>query len=85
MARHSAIEIATGAVVLLIAGGFLVYAIANTGQRISAGYTLQAEFDHADGLGTGAEVRIAGVKVGSVQSISQHENLPGRRGLQRAA
>ena len=70
MARHSAIEIATGAAVLLIAGGFLVYAVANTGQRIGAGYTLHAEFDHADGLGTGAEVRIAGVKVGSVQSIA---------------
>ncbi len=70
MARHSAIEIATGAAVLLIAGGFLVYAVANTGQHIGAGYTLHAEFDHADGLGTGAEVRIAGVKVGSVQGIS---------------
>ncbi len=69
MARHSAIEIATGAAVLLVAGGFLVFAVANTGQHVGAGYTLHAAFDHADGLGTGAEVRIAGVKVGSVQAI----------------
>ena len=69
MARHSAIEIATGAAVLLVAGGFLVYAIANTGQHIGAGYTLHAQFDHADGLGSGADVRIAGVKVGSVDAI----------------
>ena len=37
MARHSAIEVATGAAILLIAGGFLVYAVANTGQHIGAG------------------------------------------------
>ncbi len=71
MARHSALEIATGAAVLLVAGGFLVYAVANTGQHLSGGgYDLHADFDHADGLSTGAEVRIAGVKVGSVESVS---------------
>ena len=69
MARHSAIEIATGAAILLVAGGFLVYAVANTGQHVGSGYTLHAQFDHADGLGSGAEVRIAGVKVGSVDGI----------------
>ncbi len=69
MARHSAFEVATGAAVLLVAGGFLVYALANTGQRFTSGYTLHASFDHADGLATGGEVRIAGVKVGSVEAI----------------
>jgi phospholipid/cholesterol/gamma-HCH transport system substrate-binding protein len=71
MARHSAIEIVTGAAVLLVAGGFLVFAIANTGQKFGEeGYRLNATFDHADGLSVGAEVRIAGVKVGSIQSIA---------------
>ena len=70
MARHSAIEIATGAAVLLVAGGFLVYAIASTGQHLAgATYGLHADFDHADGLSTGADVRVAGVKVGSVDAI----------------
>ncbi len=70
MARHSLIEIATGAVVLLAAGGFMVFAIANTGQKFgNDGYALNASFDHVDGLSVGADVRIAGVKVGSVQSI----------------
>jgi phospholipid/cholesterol/gamma-HCH transport system substrate-binding protein len=68
--RHSVIEVATGAVVLLVAGGFLVFAIANTGQKFGAdGYKLDAAFDHVDGLSVGADVRIAGVKVGAVQSI----------------
>ncbi len=71
MARHSAIEVATGAIVLLAAGGFLVFAIANTGRSLGrAGYHLHAAFDHVDGLGSGAEVRIAGVKVGAVDRIA---------------
>lgn len=69
MARHSPLEIVTGALVLLAAGGFVVFAVANTGQRVSSGYELHASFDHVDGLSPGAEVRIAGVKVGSVGAI----------------
>ena len=69
MARHSAIEVATGAAVLLVAGGFLIYALANTGQSFARGYQLHASFDHADGLAPGGEVRIAGVKIGSVDAI----------------
>ena len=70
MAKHSLIEVATGAVVLLAAGGFAFYALANTGQKFAGdGYALNASFDHVDGLSVGADVRVAGVKVGSVQSI----------------
>ena len=70
MADHSPLEIATGAVVLLVAGGFMAYAVANTGQKLArSGYSLHATFDHADGLSSGAEVRIAGVKIGSVEAI----------------
>ena len=71
MARHSAAEIATGALVLLVAGGFLAYAVANTGQHLGGGgYELHADFDHADGIAAGTEVRVAGVKVGSVEGVS---------------
>jgi phospholipid/cholesterol/gamma-HCH transport system substrate-binding protein len=71
MARHNPAELATGAVVLAVAGGFLVFAVANTGRSFGHnGYPLHASFDHVDGLSAGADVRIAGVKVGSVQAIS---------------
>jgi phospholipid/cholesterol/gamma-HCH transport system substrate-binding protein len=71
MARHNPAELATGAVVLAVAGGFLLFAVANTGRSFGrTGYVLHASFDHVDGLSTGADVRIAGVKVGSVQAIS---------------
>lgn len=68
MARRSVAEILTGAAVLLVAAGFLAYAVANSGRSTVSGYVLTAKFDHIDGLGVGADVRLAGVKVGSVNS-----------------
>jgi len=68
MVRRSFAEVLTGAVVLLVAAGFLAYAVANSGRSTVSGYTLTAKFDHIDGLGVGADVRLAGVKVGSVNA-----------------
>ncbi|MBN8929840.1 MAG: outer membrane lipid asymmetry maintenance protein MlaD [Rhodospirillales bacterium 69-11] len=66
MPRRSIAEVLTGAVVLLVAAGFLAYAVAHSGRSTASGYPLHAQFDHIDGLGPGSDVRIAGVKVGSV-------------------
>jgi phospholipid/cholesterol/gamma-HCH transport system substrate-binding protein len=66
MARRNAAEVLTGAVVLLVAAGFLGYAVAHSGRGSVAGYPLIAKFDSIAGLPVGADVRMAGVKVGSV-------------------
>jgi phospholipid/cholesterol/gamma-HCH transport system substrate-binding protein len=66
MARRNAAEVLTGAVVLLVTAGFLAYAVAHSGRSVTSGYTLTAKFDHIDGLPVGSDVRMAGVKVGSV-------------------
>jgi phospholipid/cholesterol/gamma-HCH transport system substrate-binding protein len=66
MARRNAAEVLSGAVVLLVAAGFLGYAVAHSGRSAVAGYTLTAKFDHIDGLPVGSDVRMAGVKIGSV-------------------
>lgn len=66
MGRHGIAEVLTGAFVLLVAIGFMGYAIAHSGRTSTAGYTLYARFDHIDGLAMGNDVRIAGVKVGTV-------------------
>ncbi|HVY14259.1 MAG TPA: outer membrane lipid asymmetry maintenance protein MlaD [Rhodopila sp.] len=66
MGRHGIAEVLTGAFVLIVAIGFLGYAIAHSGRTTGTGYTLYARFDHIDGLAIGADVSIAGVKVGSV-------------------
>jgi phospholipid/cholesterol/gamma-HCH transport system substrate-binding protein len=68
MARRNAVEVVTGAVVLLVAASFLGYALVHSGTAAVSGYTLSAKFDRIDGLPVGADVRMAGVKVGSVLS-----------------
>jgi phospholipid/cholesterol/gamma-HCH transport system substrate-binding protein len=66
MGRHGVAETLTGALVLVIAVAFLAYAVAHSGRTAGSGYMLQARFDHIDGLSVGGDVRIAGVKVGTV-------------------
>jgi phospholipid/cholesterol/gamma-HCH transport system substrate-binding protein len=66
MANRGIGEILTGAAVLLVAAGFLGFAVAHSGRTTASGYKLHASFDHIDGLNQGADVRIAGVKVGNV-------------------
>ena len=70
MARRSASEVAAGAVVLLVAVGFLAYAVVNTGRATVGGYTLHAAFDNIGGIAPGADVRIAGLKVGSITGLA---------------
>ncbi|HEX2944215.1 MAG TPA: outer membrane lipid asymmetry maintenance protein MlaD [Rhodopila sp.] len=59
-------EVLTGAFVLVVAFVFLAYAISHSGTSVGSGYTLYAQFAHVDGLSPGGDVRIAGVKVGTV-------------------
>jgi phospholipid/cholesterol/gamma-HCH transport system substrate-binding protein len=68
MASRNVAEILTGAVVLLITAGFLAYAVAHSGRSSVSGYSLIARFDHIDGLSVGSDVRMAGVKVGSISA-----------------
>jgi phospholipid/cholesterol/gamma-HCH transport system substrate-binding protein len=70
MARRNAAEVLAGLMVLLVAAGFLAYALATSGAAGVPGYPLTAEFDRIDGLGVGSDVRMAGVKVGSVTGTS---------------
>lgn len=64
--RRNTLETALGAVVLLVAGFFLWFAYRSADLAPTQGYTLNARFDRVTGLDTGADVRISGVKVGSV-------------------
>jgi phospholipid/cholesterol/gamma-HCH transport system substrate-binding protein len=66
MAGRNPAEVITGAVVLLLAAGFLGYAVASTGRTSVSGYELSARFSSIDGLSTGSDVRVAGVRVGRV-------------------
>lgn len=65
-------EIAVGAGVLALALGFLVYAGQVTGFSGGADdrYTLTASFRSAEGVSVGTDVRLAGVKVGSISELT---------------
>lgn len=60
------IETVMGTVVLAIAAFFLVFAYVSADLRPVQGYELQARFASVGGLRPGSDVRIGGVKVGSV-------------------
>lgn len=64
-------EIVVGAGVLAVAVGFLAYAAQFTGglQGNSDSYTLLASFRSAEGISVGTDVRLAGVKVGTVTDM----------------
>ncbi len=66
--RRNMIETIMGGVVLLVAVTFVVFAFRSTDIRSNntSGYQLLVEFDDASGLVRGTDVRMAGVKVGSV-------------------
>ena len=67
---HNKTEVMVGGAVLAVALGFLVYAAQITGVRTSSGsYPLTASFRSLEGVNVGTDVRLAGVKIGSVESV----------------
>lgn len=60
------VESIIGALVLIVAGWFLTFAYERTDGASVSGYVLQARFDRIDGLNLGSDVRVAGIKVGSI-------------------
>ena len=66
----NAVETLIGAVVLAVAGAFLFFAYSSAGVGRETGYQLKAAFDRVDGLNVGSDVRLSGIKVGSVVSAA---------------
>lgn len=60
------VESLIGAIVIAVAVGFLAFAYNQTGMGSIAGYTLLAKFDRIDGLTIGSDVRMSGIKIGTV-------------------
>src|SRR5690606_6253935 len=64
-------EIAAGAAVLAVAAAFAVYAAKGAGLTAGRGdsYPLTASFRAVDGISPGSDVRLAGLKVGTISSL----------------
>ena len=67
-AEHRA-ELVAGAIVLAVAAGFLFWGFGKGFAR-ETGYEVRASFPDVDGVAVGTEVRLAGVPVGRVSSVS---------------
>jgi phospholipid/cholesterol/gamma-HCH transport system substrate-binding protein len=69
MNRAGLFETVIGAVVIAVAALFLFYAYQVSGRDIARGaYRVDAVFGRVDGVTEGSEVRIAGVKIGTVSA-----------------
>ncbi len=63
-------ETLIGAIVIFIAAGFLYFAYTTTSQGSLNSYELTARFSRVDGLSKGTEVRLSGIKVGTVSALT---------------
>ena len=64
------IEAILGAVVLVMAGIFLLFAYSVATVKSTGGYTVSATFAKIGGLARGSDVRISGISVGTVMDQS---------------
>lgn len=67
---ESTTEVIAGGAVLAVALGFLIYAGQGVGLGSGAGsYELKASFQSVEGISVGTDVRLAGVKIGTVSKL----------------
>jgi phospholipid/cholesterol/gamma-HCH transport system substrate-binding protein len=64
--KNSTVETLIGAAVVVIAAVFFLFAYTASGEGNGGGYRVSAEFDNAEGINVGTDVRMAGVKIGTV-------------------
>ncbi len=64
------VETLIGAAVLAIAGLFFAFAYSSADVQTNAGYNVMARFDNAGGITPGTDVRMSGIKVGTVTNVA---------------
>jgi phospholipid/cholesterol/gamma-HCH transport system substrate-binding protein len=67
--KTNLLEVGMGAVVLIVCAFFGVFIYSTSQWQTPKGYEVIAKFDRIDGLMRGGEVRLSGVKVGSIKDI----------------
>lgn len=67
--KTNLLEVVMGAVVLVVCAFFIIFAYSTSRWQPSKGYEVIAKFDRIDGLMQGSDVRLSGVKVGTIKRI----------------
>jgi len=70
MQQNNVAETLIGAIVIAVAVGFLAFAYLRTGSGSLSGYEINARLPKADGLSVGTDVRLAGIKIGTVTDLT---------------
>lgn len=66
--QNGFVETLIGAAVVAVAAIFFYYGWNTTGSGAVTGYEVTAKFDRVDGIGVGTDVRMSGIKIGTVTS-----------------
>ncbi|HEX2432193.1 MAG TPA: outer membrane lipid asymmetry maintenance protein MlaD [Aestuariivirgaceae bacterium] len=73
--KQNLMETAVGALVIAIALGFFIFMYSTTGVgKGSGGYHLTAKFKNVEGINIGSDVRMSGIKIGSVTNQALDNN-----------
>lgn len=72
--HNETFETIIGAVVVAVAILFLVFAYRSSGSSDMEGYELTAKLSRVDGIAVGTDVRLSGIKVGTVTSLTLDSN-----------
>lgn len=67
--QKNIVETLMGAVVLITAFAFFIFAYNKSDVSMEDGYKVSAKFDNASGVALGSDVRVGGVKVGVVSDL----------------
>jgi len=70
MQKSDIAEILLSAIVLAVGIGFLLFVSVSTGTGSLSSYDLTARLAHANGLDVGADVRLAGLKIGTIHNLT---------------
>ena len=70
MQQNNVAETLIGAAVVAVAVAFLAFAYFRTGTGSLSGYEIDAKLAKADGLAVGTDVRLGGIKIGTITDLT---------------
>ena len=74
MHQNNTVETIIGAIVVAIAAAFIWFAYTSTSAGGLNGYELTADLPRVDGINNGTDVRLSGIKVGTVSDLTLKPN-----------
>ena len=75
MNQNNTVETIIGAIVVAIAVAFIVFAYRSTSAGGIGGYEITAKMARVDGISVGTDVRLSGIKVGTVSDLTLNPNF----------